>query len=224
MGCIWMREFKTIAVQGFAGSGKDTVSEYLQQRYGFHHASYADSLKSAISVIFGWSEELLSGKTEKSRVWREQIDEWWSQRLDIPNLTPRWVMQHIGTDAMRNHFHPDIWISSLERKLQYLQHDVVISDCRFANELQSVKNQNGILVRVNRGKKPKWYKMAQDELKYLKEFGYETGFESVMKACYPNVHVTEWGWIAEKFDYEIENDGTLDELYRKIDEIMVKIQ
>ena len=101
-----------IAVQGTIGSGKDTVAEYLEQKYGFHHVSFADSLKQALSAVFGWSEEMLMGRTPKSREWREQVDEWWSNRLGIKGLTPRWVMQNWGTDVLRNHFHSDIWMKA----------------------------------------------------------------------------------------------------------------
>ena len=113
---------KIIAIQGFIGSGKDTLAEIIynkEKELGKNviKLSFAASLKDSVSIIFGWDRNLLEGDTKESRDWREQIDEWWSKRLDIPYLTPRWVLQNIGTNVMRNHFHSDIWLSSLERKI-----------------------------------------------------------------------------------------------------------
>ena len=86
-------------VLGNIGSGKGAVSEYLQQQYNFQHLSFADSLKEAVSAVFGWPFEMLKGATPESRDWREKPDEWWSRRLQIRNLTPRWVLQHWGTEV-----------------------------------------------------------------------------------------------------------------------------
>ena len=209
-----------VGLNGLIGSGKGAVSDYLQQQHNFKHLSFADSLKYAVSAIFGWDFELLKGATAESRIWREQVDQWWSKRLNIPNLTPRWILQQWGTEVGRHSFHTDIWLASLERKLANMQGNVVIDDCRFVNEIQSVRNQNGVLIRIKRGAKPEWYQTALLELNYLKNIGYETGFESRMAREYPGVHISEWGWVDQKFDYEIENDGTLQELYLKIDNIV----
>ena len=86
-----------VAICGFIGSGKNTAADYLVSDCKFVRASFASSLKDAVSSVFGWDRELLEGITEESRLWRENVDIWWSERLNIPNLTPRWVLQHWGT-------------------------------------------------------------------------------------------------------------------------------
>lgn len=209
-----------VGICGLIGSGKGAASDYLQQKYNFQHISFADSLKHAVGAIFGWDFELLKGTTGESRQWREQTDHWWAKRLGIPNLTPRWILQQWGTEVGRRSFHQDIWIASLEHKLENTDGDFVIDDCRFHNEIEVIRARNGKLVRINRGKLPIWYDTAIQELKYLEKFGYETGFESQMSSLYPDVHVSEWGWVNETFDYEIANNGTMNDLYLALDSIV----
>ena len=97
-----------IAICGFQGAGKDTLANILIEKYGFVKLSFAGSVKDVASCIFGWDREMLEGTTQESRKQREVIDEWWAKRLNIPHLTPRWVLQNFGTDLFRNHFHPEI--------------------------------------------------------------------------------------------------------------------
>ena len=99
--------------------------------------------------MFGWDREALEGVTPASRAWREQVDPWWSARLGIPGLTPRWALQHVGTEVMRNAFHQDIWTASMQRRL-HAANDVVVSDVRFANEADAIRAAGGVLVRVSR--------------------------------------------------------------------------
>lgn len=212
-----------IGIIGFIGSGKDTAAEYLVNNYNYTQVGFADSLKVAVANIFGWDIELLQGHTKASRIWREQIDVWWSTRLNIPHLTPRWVLQQWGTEAGRKSFHHDIWIASIERKIFLSTNKkIVISDCRFKNEIAAITNVGGITIRINRGPFPIWYETALNELRYLEKFGYETGFESHMYLEYPDVHISEWGWINLKFDYEIDNSDTLQSLYQQLDNIIAK--
>ena len=139
-----------IGVTGFIGSGKDTIADYLVTHHGFKRVSFAASLKDAVAAVFGWDRELLEGTTKSSREWREEKDEWWSNRLGM-NITPRWVLQYWGTDVLRNHFHNDIWVASVENKLRQAKDNIVITDCRFENEVNAIKNAGGITVRVQRG-------------------------------------------------------------------------
>ena len=92
-----------IGVCGFIGSGKNTVAEYLVEKHKFVPVSFAHVLKDACASLFGWDREMLEGKTEESRVQREQVDEFWAERLQIPCFTPRYALQYIGTDILRDH-------------------------------------------------------------------------------------------------------------------------
>jgi hypothetical protein len=207
-----------IGVCGFIGSGKDTVADYLTNYHGFKRDSFASTLKDAVAAVFGWDRELLEGRTKEARAWREQVDPWWATRLGIEDLTPRWVLQQWGTEVCRRAFHNDIWIASLENKLRNTRDDVVISDCRFPNEIKSIKEAGGKVIWVQRGELPEWYSCAlldnksqgrhASENKEKKQIG--------MKYQYPTVHASEWGWIGAEFDFEIDNNGTIDHLCNQI--------
>lgn len=210
-----------IGICGFIGSGKDTVAEYLVNSKGFHRESYAGTLKDAVSNVFGWNREWLEGLTPEAREWREQVDPWWSERLNIPHLTPRWVLQQWGTDVARKSFHNDIWIASLENKLRDNKNNIVISDCRFPNEIKSIKKQGGIVIWVRRGELPEWYgtallenTTAEDDLWMLQDA------EELMEQKYPKVHPSEWAWIGSNFNAVFENNDSLESLYKQVDELV----
>jgi hypothetical protein len=202
---------KIFGVLGLANSGKSTVSEMLVNEYGFEHMSFADSLKEAISSIFGWPMEMLRGKTSESRIWREQIDEWWAKRLGMPELTPRWVLQQWGTEICRNRFHQDIWVASLEKKLNKTDKNIVIDDCRFVNEITAIKNSGGLLLKVMRGPLPPWHSAALTTLDYG---------DNLMAKYYPTVHISEWGWADQKVDFILDNNNDLNNLRLQIKKIM----
>jgi len=142
-----------IGVVGLIGAGKDTIADYLVNVHGFRRDSFAATLKDAVSAVFGWDRDQLEGRSRHSREWREQLDPWWSERLDR-DVTPRLMLQIWGTEVCRRGFHDDIWIASLENKLRSTQDDVVISDCRFPNEIESIRRQGGQVIRVIRGQDP----------------------------------------------------------------------
>lgn len=206
-----------IGVSGFIGSGKDTIADYLITFKGFKRMSYAGPLKDAVAAIFGWERDLLEGTTKYSREWRDQVDTWWADRLEIKHLTPRWVLQQWGTEVGRRSFHDDIWIASIEHKLLTAKDDIVISDCRFPNELKSVKKMGGITIRVSRGENPVWYDAA---IEYSKGY-YSQGYTEAMKTLESfNVHASEYSSVGLDYDYHVENNGTIDELHRKVDLII----
>jgi len=206
-----------ISVTGFIGSGKDTVANYLTTNHGFKKESFAGSLKDAVAHVFGWDRELLEGSSTYSREWREQVDPWWSKRLNMPTLSPRHVLQQWGTEVCRNGFHDDMWIASLENKLIYAKDNIVITDCRFPNELAAIKRLDGIAIRVNRGEKPNWYDDAVAANAGPKHIGWNLAMDRIQKL---NIHPSEYSSVGLAYDYEIENDGTIDDLHQKIQTIL----
>ena len=96
-----------IGVCGFIGSGKDTIADYLVNIHQYRRESFANTLKDAVSAVFGWDRTMLEGRTKQAREWREQVDEWWSQRLGRV-ITPRWILQYWGTEVCRKGFHDDV--------------------------------------------------------------------------------------------------------------------
>ena len=206
-----------IGFVGLIGSGKDTAADYLVNFHGFRRDSFATTLKDAVSAVFGWDRLMLEGRTAESRAWREQVDLWWAQRLDMPHLTPRWILQHWGTDVLRNHFNDDIWIASLEHKLQRSTDNVVISDVRFPNEIKAIRRAGGYIYWIQRGELPPWYQCALTENttdeydQWLLQDAYK-----LMEQSWPQVHNSEWAWVGQSFDAVIDNNHSVDELYDQL--------
>lgn len=184
-----------IAICGFQGVGKDTFSNYLVSKYNFVKFSFASATKDVLSVMFGWDRKLLEGDTIESRKFRESIDTWWSSKLSIDDLTPRKMLQIIGTDLFRNNFNSEIWISIVEKKIIDIlklnpNQKIIISDCRFPNEIKMAKNLGAKLIHIHRNL-PEWFDT------------YKNGFECEQVK---KLHESDISWIREDFDYVIENN------------------
>ena len=205
---------KIIGVCGFIGSGKDTIADYLVNLHHFRRESFANTLKDAVSAVFGWDRTMLEGRTKQAREWREQVDTWWAERLSIPHLTPRWILQNWGTEVCRKNFHDDIWIASLENKLRTSTDDIVISDCRFPNEIAAIKKAGGRVVRVVRGVEPEWYQLAVSRNRGPN--GNSSWALSGRRLEQLGVHASETAWVGTKFDAVLDNNGTLEDLYQQV--------
>jgi rhodanese-related sulfurtransferase len=202
-----------IGFVGFIGSGKDTAADYLVNSHGFRRDSFANTLKDAVAAVFGWDRVLLEGRTKEAREWRERVDPWWSERLGMPKLTPRWVLQYWGTDVCRNHFHDDIWIASLEYKMRKTADNIVISDVRFPNEIKAIHNAGGIVVRIKRGPDPEWYQDAVNMNSGPTNMSWAI---SKMRMEERKIHPSETAWVGGSIDHIIVNDTTIDELCSQI--------
>ena len=196
-----------IGVCGLIGAGKDTIADYLVNIHEFRRDSFAATLKDACSAVFGWDRDMLEGRTRSSREWREQPDEWWSKRLGR-EITPRLMLQLWGTEVCRRGFHDDIWIASLENKLRNSRDDVVISDCRFPNEIAAIRAQGGYVIRVTRGPDPAWFQPAQQHL-----------IEGTPRPL-DLPHQSEWAWAATRFDAVVDNNASMDQLYQQINDLV----
>jgi hypothetical protein len=203
-----------IGFVGFIGSGKDTAADYLVNFHEFRRDSFANTLKDAVAAVFGWDRVLLEGRTKEAREWREQVDPWWAERLAMPALTPRWVLQYWGTEVCRTGFHDDIWIASLENKMRKTGDNIVISDVRFPNEIKAIHNAGGIVVRVKRGEDPEWYDAAVS----VNQGPNGNATWSLSKAILNQlkIHASETAWVGGDIDYIISNDTSIDDLFKQI--------
>lgn len=192
-----------LGICGLINSGKDTAADYLVNFYGFRRDSFAATLKDAVAAIFGWDRSLLEGRTKSAREWREQVDPWWSNRLGMPDLTPRLILQLWGTEVCREGFHNDIWIASLENKLKKTTDNIVISDCRFSNEIDAIRNAGGRVIRIVRGPEPEWFSTARL-------------YPEKMSSLWPNIHASEYSWASTQFDAIIENNSSIEDLYLEL--------
>lgn len=200
-----------VGICGLIGAGKDTIADYLVNIHEFRRESFAGALKDAVSAVFGWDRIMLEGRTRASREWREQPDVWWSHRLGF-EVTPRWILQYWGTEVCRKSFHDDIWIASLENKLRSATDNVVVSDCRFPNEIAAIQQQQGKVIRVVRGPDPEWYHVAEQA-----NNGDGTAAERLKSY---GIHTSETAWIGTEFDAVIFNNGGMDDLYASINDLV----
>jgi hypothetical protein len=202
-----------VGICGFIGAGKDTAADYLVNFHEFRRDSFAATLKDAVAAVFGWDRELLEGRTKSAREWREQVDPWWAQRLNMPNLTPRLMLQVWGTEVGRNAFHNDIWIASLENKLRKSTDNIVISDCRFYNEVAAIKNVGGKVIWIQRGIIPHWYDIAAKA---------NHGDDAARRWLdTEGIHASEYSWAGTSFDHTVCNDSTVDSLYQQLNDLLV---
>ena len=174
-----------IGLVGYIGAGKGTVRDILVRNHGYHGFAFADALKDAVATIFTWPRGLLEGDSNASRSFRERVDPWWSHKLGY-EITPRLILQKMGTEACRHGIADNIWIAALEKRIQGYD-DVVISDVRFPNEIDFIRSAGGVIVRVKRGDDP-----TPEQLKTM--------------------HISETAWNSYKPDSIIHNDYTLEDL------------
>lgn len=195
-----------IGIVGFIGSGKGTVADVLVNKYNFAKFSFADTVKDATAAIFGWPRHLLEGDTDESRAFREANDDFWSKRFGYA-FSPRMALQMMGTEAGRDVFHPDIWVHSLERKME-MYPNVVIADARFPNEINFIQDKGGFVVRVKRGPDPEWYDTAHAANSKTSTHAPQA-WDEMEKS---GIHYSEWAWIGSIMDHELHNTGTISSL------------
>jgi len=200
-----------IGLVGWIGGGKGTTADILVKKHGFIKESFANSVKDAVSVIFGWDRDMMEGATPESRKWREEEDPWWSAQFGTP-MSPRLALQLMGTEAGRDVFHPDLWIIALHRRiLNNPIKNYVIADVRFPNEIKAIRSSGGKVYRVQRGPLPIWF---PDAVHTNSLHNYSGSIERMNR--YPDIHYSEWAWCGMPEDGIIRNDGTLQELEEKV--------
>jgi dephospho-CoA kinase len=211
-----------IGINGRINSGKDTVGNLIKDincENNWEIKKFARKLKETASLLTGipvekfedqefkktfldahWNKEIFENKTsldKDNKAYNKSI---------IKPMTVRELLQILGTDALRNNLHPDTWVNAL--MCYYIPYSVkgsdyeeyesnwIITDMRFPNEMQAVKANGGITIRVVR---PSDKEISLD------------------------LHPSETSLDDAKFDYEIVNDGTMEDLKEKVEGIILHI-
>jgi len=188
-----------IGICGLIGSGKGTVADILVEEHNFKKLSFADSLKDGVAAMFDWPRHLLEGDTEESREWREIPDIFWTEETG-KEISPRLVLQLVGTECMRNGFYDGIWVSLAKKKLiRFPNQNWVIPDTRFENEINMIHSVGGKIWRVKRGQDPAWFDVYR-----------ENNIEPL------DVHPSEFKWVRSEFDQTVENNSTFEDLKNQI--------
>jgi hypothetical protein len=134
-----------VGITGKAGSGKDTIGDYLVKQYGFKKIALADPIKRLVKDVFA-----LDDYTVYDRIAREKPLKRWK------GWTVRKLLQFIGTELFRNNIDDAVWVKSLWYKVQDdKENNYTINDIRFPNEQQFLKKnakKNFICLKVTRPK------------------------------------------------------------------------
>ena len=130
---------KLIGVHGKARSGKDTVARILVDEHGFVRTAFADPLKAASAVLFGWPVDLAFSdeiKGYKSPLW---------------DITGRTAFQRLG-DAMKIGFGTDFWIKRWACEYARLKdkHSIVVADVRTNAEADMIRRLGGVILHLER--------------------------------------------------------------------------
>ena len=219
-----------IGIAGRLGSGKDTVGEVIQKLcltnngVEFEIKKFAGKLKTIASLVTGVPVE----KFEDQEFKQKYMSEEWNNPNPViyengnkawMPMTYREFLQKLGTEAMRDGLHTNVWVNALfaDYKMSYRQHpDIdyvehkaypnwIITDVRFPNEVEAVEEREGITIRVVRGCS-KCGGIGYHKLSCSKQ--------------YEKQHPSETALDDAKFDYEIINDGTLEDLVEKVKHIL----
>ncbi len=181
-----------VGIIGKKQSGKDTIANHLIDEYGFVRYAFADPIKKACQVIFGFTDEQCWGSE------KEIVDTYWG-------ITPRKVFQILGTELFQYEFPkyaPELadigrgfWVYCFARWYeQQIAKDpsikVVITDVRFPFEADMITRLGGTIVKITRPN----------------QLNNDT-------------HASEMEMDALQYSYLIENDSTVDELCSKVDEL-----
>ena len=183
------QNYKIIAFAGRAQVGKDTAGEMAQKflflaaekpNHLFRIRRFADKIKEITASLIGCRVSTLENTTFKEMKLSETLG----------CKTPRQIMQLLGTEFGRNLIHPDLWVDIL---MNDIFENSIITDVRFLNEANAIKERGGILIKIER----------------------DNGTEST--------HVSETALNScdiDTFDYTISNNGTLEDLAKKVNAIL----
>ena len=130
-----------IGFMGKAGAGKTTAAQ-AAERFVINSVikSFATPLKQAVKKLFLFSDEQVFGTYEQ----KAAIDPRWG-------VTPREVLQKIGTDCIREMLCKDFWVRRMEAEIEALDNAVVIiDDVRFVDEAQMILDRGGVLIAIRR--------------------------------------------------------------------------
>ena len=184
------------------------ITEYVNGTnitgFDYQIKKFADTIKDIACMLIGCTRAQLEDQEFKQK---ELGEEWWycvaddgsyipyeqnlhkNKVVNLVKLTPRKLLQLLGTECGRQIIHPNIWVNSLFADYKK-DSNWIITDVRFTNEAQAIKDKGGIIIRINRP----LYRLDDQ-------------------------HPSETALDNYNFDYVIENEGNIDELVQKIKQL-----
>ena len=179
---------KLIGLAGKAGAGKDTVADYLWEKEGAIKIAFADALRAAGTSIFD-----LDPRNFLDRDLKEAEVEYWG-------MTPRRMLQLLGTEATKPVFGDDIWLKRWFLSYSAVRDTdhVVVPDVRFDVEAGAIRNLGGTIIHIIRP---------------------GAGLPGAA-----GEHASEAGIELQDGDLYLLNDGTTYDLGNKVDELWETIK
>lgn len=132
---------------GFVGrkqSGKDTAANLLIENRGFERVAMGAGLKAMLRGLF--MEMGLSAENADYILETERLKA--TPMKDLNGVTPRFLMQTLGTEWGRNLIWDDIWTEIFKMKADQFDR-VVCSDVRFVNEAKAIRELDGLIVKID---------------------------------------------------------------------------
>ena len=173
-----MPQAPLIGIAGRARSGKDTVANFIVAAIGGYRYSFADPIRAMLTPLGV-----------------DMSDPYWQARKEdiIPALgvSPRRMMQTLGTEWGRQLITPDLWLVLAHQRLLHNGPGMVIPDVRFENEAAWVRKHGGRIIHV---------------------------FRPDTKAV--EAHASEAGIEMQDADVRLFNSGTLEELQLSVRELL----
>ena len=216
-----------IGISGRIGSGKDTVGEIIQKLCltnkgpEFEIKKFAGKLKQTASLLTGIDIEKFEDqefkKLNMSSDWDHELvgEDWVDLKPVLVPMTYREFLQRLGTEAMRDGLHTNVWINALFADYKIFNEpsmypnggggkepNWIITDMRFPNEMDAVVERKGITIRV------------------VRSFNHKMGSKEIGTLDLTPQHPSETAIDDAEFDYEIINDGYIADLIDKVIDIL----
>lgn len=184
-----------IGLTGLKGSGKDTAAAYLIKHHGFERKAFADPLKKSVAKLFDipFSAVDKYKNDEECRVTLHgDMGSYYDDINWWSSFTFREFLQRYGAESHRDVFGRDFWVDQILPLGEfYSGRKIVIADLRFENEAYRISQLGGYNIRIVR---------PDSDLQ--------------------DPHSSETPLDDDFIDGEVQNSGTIDELYKDVERMM----
>lgn len=205
---------------GYARSGKDTAYSVFKELgsdagriTAVHRVAFADPLKDLCDQWILQTYPDAFYRNGEHTGYNPRSDDHKERQIPtaLPGLTPRKVYQHIGTEGYR-FLDPDCWARiGVKTADSYSSQTMVCStDVRFLNEARVWREAGGLLVRIRR---------PDTDPKVVGRVAKILGWLPISSNVGIVGHASEAEIHRIPCDYEVVNDGTLDDLWSKLAEV-----
>jgi hypothetical protein len=181
-----------IGLAGYKGAGKDTVGDYLQEKYYFERRSFMDKMKESAAALFDLKPAQLDIWKNLNNIRVTITNEDFPDETEA-DFSVREFLQRYGSEAHRGVFGENFWIDHGLKGIDPTA-KTVITDARLDNELAAI-------LRYGDG--------DAFNIRIIRD-GTDDG----------DNHSTEVSPSPTLIDYTIENNGTIEELWVQVDEFM----